>query len=170
MDKIAKFEKVSFEQFKEDYIACTGEETGVQDAYNNIKLPVRATEGSAGYDLISPLFVHLNPGKGLRIPTGLRVKIKEGWMLLILPKSGLGMKYRFQLDNTLGLIDSDYYNSSNEGHIMVPMRNNYTTDGFKDVTINPGKAFAQAVFVPFGITEDDSADGIRDGGFGSTNA
>ncbi|MDO5331780.1 MAG: deoxyuridine 5'-triphosphate nucleotidohydrolase [Bacillota bacterium] len=170
MEKIAQFEKVSFEQFKADYIECMGDEIGVQDAYDHIQIPKRATTGSAGYDLISPVFMHLNPGKGLRIPTGLRVKISDGWMLLIMPKSGLGMKNRFQLDNTLGLIDSDYYNSSNEGHIMVPMRNNFTTDGFKDITINPGKAFAQAVFVPFGITSDDEAQGIRDGGFGSTNA
>lgn len=170
MERIAKFEIVSFAQYKKDYIECLGTDEGVKEAYNNIKIPTRATSGSAGYDFCCPFDLRLNPGKGIKIPTGIRVRIADGWALFILPKSGLGIKYRFQLDNTLGLIDSDYYNSANEGHIMIVMRNNHVTEGFKGIDLKAGKAFAQAVFLPFGITENDIASGIRQGGFGSTNA
>ena len=153
MERVAKFEKVSEKQFKD------------QDL---IKLPVRATAGSAGYDIISPYKIVLKPGETLTVATGLRCKIQNGWVLFILPKSGLGFKYRIQLDNTVGVIDSDYYNADNEGHIMVKI----TNDGHegKTMEIEAGKAFAQGVFLPFGITEDDSASGERTGGFGSTNS
>ncbi|MBQ1235244.1 MAG: deoxyuridine 5'-triphosphate nucleotidohydrolase, partial [Oscillospiraceae bacterium] len=71
-----------------------------------------------------------------------------------------------QLNNTVGIIDSDYYNSSNEGHIMIKLTND-TVDG-RTIRIKAGQGFAQGVFLPFGITEDDDANGLRDGGFGST--
>lgn len=171
MNQIARFEKVSFEQFKEDCINCLGENVqGIKEAYDSIKLPVRATKGSAGYDVFTPFAINLKPGDGIKIPTGIRVKIDEGWVLLVMPKSGLGVKNRFQLDNTVGVIDSDYYNSDNQGHILIAMRNNCTTQELKDISIPAGKAFSQAIFVPFGITEDDNTDGVRDGGFGSTGA
>jgi len=168
MNKVALFEKVSFEQFKNDYVECFGDEIGLLDAYDSIKLPKRATSGSAGYDFYCPAFINLNPGKGKKVPTGVRVKIAEGYVLLLMPKSGLGTKNRLQLDNTVGVIDSDYYYSSNEGHILVALRNNYTTDGLKNVVIEQGKAFVQGVFLQFALTVDDHAEGIRDGGFGST--
>ena len=167
MNRIARFEKVSSDRFSEDFISCIG---GTKEAaaslYKNIALPKRATAGSAGYDIISPVSFTLNPGEGVKIPTGLRVKMMPGWMLLILPKSGLGSRFRLQLDNTMGLIDSDYYDSDNEGHIMVPITNDSRSG--KVLSVPAGKAFVQAVFVPFGITEDDSAEGVRTGGFGST--
>ena len=108
----------------------------------------------------------LKPGETTKIPTGIRVKIDEGWVLKIYPRSGLGFKFRLQLDNTVGIIDSDYYYSSNEGHIMIKITNN-SLEG-KTVAVKQGEAFAQGVFVEYGITVDDDADGIRDGGFGST--
>ena len=87
-------------------------------------------------------------------------------MLLILPKSGLGSKFRLQLDNTMGLIDGDYYNAANEGHIMVPITNDSKSG--KVLEVPAGKALVQAVLVPYGITFGDSAEGERTGGFGST--
>ena len=87
-------------------------------------------------------------------------------MLLILPKSGLGSRFRLQLDNTIGLIDGDYYDAANEGHIMVPVTNDSKSG--KVLEVPAGKAFVQAVLVPYGITFDDSAEGARSGGFGST--
>lgn len=158
MKQIAKFEMVTIEQFLKD--------SGTALDYQNIRIPERATKGSAGYDLISPVSFELKPGQGIRIPTGLRVRIDEGWVLLILPKSGLGTRFRFQLDNTCGVIDSDYYYAENEGHILVSMTND--SKNGKTLSIPAGKAFAQAVFVPFGITCDDDAEGVRIGGFGST--
>ena len=88
-------------------------------------------------------------------------------MLLIFPRSGLGFKYRLQLNNTVGVIDSDYYFSGNEGHIFIKMTND-SNEG-KTLTLQAGDCFAQGIFMPFGITADDDADGVRDGGFGSTS-
>ena len=158
MDRIAKFEKVSLKQYETD--------TDAPGTYENIVLPKRATSGSAGYDLISPKSFTLRPGESTKIATGLRVKIQEGWVLFVLPKSGLGTKYRFQLDNTCGVIDSDYYYADNEGHIIITMTNDSRTG--KTLEIEAGKAFAQAILLPYGITEDDEANGLRTGGFGST--
>ena len=168
-NRVAKFEKVSIEQFEKDFIACVGGNTAAADKlFDNVKLPVRATAGSAGYDIICPFDLRLEPGEGVKIPTGLRIKMQPGWMLLIMPKSGLGFKYRLQLDNTTGLIDSDYYGSDNEGHIIVAVTNDSRTG--KVLDLPAGKAFVQAVLVPYGITEDDDAVGKRRGGFGSTNS
>ena len=102
------------------------------------------------------------------IPTGVRVRIDEGWVLSIYPRSGLGFKFRLQLDNTVGIIDSDYYNSANEGHIFIKITNDSKEE--KKVSLLSGDAFAQGVFTQFGITVDDDADGVRDGGMGSTDA
>ncbi len=165
MERIAKFEKVSFDQFEADLPEGHGP-AGV--CYDSVALPVRATAGSAGYDIKSPFEFTLKPGESLRVATGLRCKIAAGWVMMIFPKSGLGFRFRVQLDNTVGIIDQDYYGADNEGHILVQITNDSRSG--KTMSIARGKAFAQALFVPFGITEDDSASGQRTGGFGSTNA
>ena len=134
--------------------------------YETITLPKRATSGSAGYDICTPVDIKLEPGESLKIPTGIRAAMREDYCLFIMPRSGLGSKYRFQLNNTVGVIDSDYYYSDNEGHIFVPMIND-SREG-KTVELKAGSAFAQAIFCRFGITEDDDATGSRNGGFGST--
>ena len=162
MNRIAKFEKVSFDQFKTDLQI----QYDAQEAYEQVKLPVRATSGSAGYDVISPVSFTLQPGESIRIASGLRCRIAEGWVMLMLPKSGLGTKFRTQLDNTVGVIDADYYNAKNEGHILIALTNDSKSG--KALEIPAGKAIVQLVFVPFGITEDDEASGERTGGFGST--
>lgn len=162
MKKIAKFERVSFGQFREGYSGADAEAV-----YEAIKLPKRATAGSAGYDIFAPFELELAPGETVKVPTGIRVKIEEGWLLSLYPRSGLGFKFRLQLDNTVGIIDSDYYNSDNEGHIFVKITN-CSTEG-KTVKIAAGTGFIQGIFTEFGITEDDEAYGVRNGGFGSTN-
>ena len=165
--RVARFEKVSISQFVSDFIECVGGNAdAAEKLYENVKLPARATAGSAGYDIICPFDLTLAPDEGVKVPTGLRIKMQPGWMLLILPKSGLGSRFRLQLDNTMGLIDADYYGSDNEGHIMVPITNDSKKG--KGLNIPAGKAFVQAVLVPHGITEDDAAEGVRTGGFGST--
>lgn len=166
MQKIAEFQKVSFERFKKDWTDTFGQTDDIENLYNNIPLPKRATTGSAGYDIISPKAFTLKPGKSVKIPTGIRARIDEGWVLCIFPRSGLGFKFRLQLDNTVGIIDSDYYNSDNEGHIFVKITNDSRED--KEVVLSELSAFAQGVFIPFGITEDDNTDAVRNGGFGST--
>ena len=88
-------------------------------------------------------------------------------MLILVPRSSLGFKYRLQLDNTVGVIDSDYYSAENEGHIFIKL----TNDGHsgKTLKIGKGEGFAQGIFLEYGITVDDEADAERKGGFGSTN-
>lgn len=167
MQKIAEFQKVSFSQFEADFKKIFPECENVKEIYDSIKLPKRATTGSAGYDFYAPVDITLEKGKSVLIPTGIRSKIEDGWVLQIFPRSGLGFKHRVQLDNTVGIIDADYYNSSNEGHIMIKLSCDAHDDGHT-VSLSAGDGFAQGIFLQFGITVDDDASGIRDGGFGST--
>ncbi len=167
MERIAAFEKVSFEQFEKDFSKNFPQVNDIKAVYDSIKLPQRATAGSAGYDFYAPVELNLKKGESLLIPTGIRSKINDGWVLKIYPRSGLGFKHRVQLDNTVGIIDADYYNSSNEGHIMIKLSCDAHDDGHI-VTVNAGDGFAQGIFLQFGITFDDQASGVRNGGFGST--
>lgn len=167
MQKIAEFQKVSFSQFEADFKKNFPECENVKEIYDAIKLPKRATTGSAGYDFYAPVDITLEKGKSVLIPTGIRSKIEDGWVLQIFPRSGLGFKHRVQLDNTVGIIDADYYNSSNEGHIMIKLSCDAHDDSHT-VSLSAGDGFAQGIFLQFGITVDDDASGIRDGGFGST--
>ena len=166
--RIAQFYKVSFEQFKEGYQDAFGEakEQDIRRIYDEIKLPKRATRGSAGYDFYAPVSIRLKPGGTIKIPAGIRVKMDEGWVLKCYPRSGLGFKYRLQLNNTVGIIDSDYFYSDNEGHICAKITND-SKEG-KTVCINAGEGFMQGIFVEYGITKDDETVEIRNGGFGST--
>ena len=129
-------------------------------------MPERATVGSAGYDFYSPLDFVLEPGQTIKIPTGIRAKIEDGWVLMIFPRSGLGFKYRIQLNNTVGVIDSDYYGSDNEGHIFIKITNDSNEE--KTLSLKKGDGFAQGVFLPYGVTSDDETAAVRNGGFGST--
>ncbi|HIU48949.1 MAG TPA: deoxyuridine 5'-triphosphate nucleotidohydrolase [Candidatus Avimonoglobus intestinipullorum] len=163
MKRVAKFEKVSKNQFEEAWKDTFGTE---QTVYEELRLPRRATKGSAGYDFFSTLDFELRPGETIKIPTGVRVRIDEGWVLKLYPRSGLGFKYRLQLNNTVGIIDSDYYNSDNEGHIFIKITND-SNEG-KTMQIKKGEGFCQGIFVEYGITEDDDVADVRNGGFGST--
>lgn len=167
MERIAEFEKVSYQQFEKDWLKNFPDTSDVKAVYDSIKLPKRATVGSAGYDFYAPDDITVKVGKSTLIPTGIRCRINDGWVLSIFPRSGLGFKHRIQLDNTVGIIDADYYNSSNEGHIMIKLSCDAHDDGHS-VTVPAGDGFAQGIFTQFGITFSDDADGIRDGGFGST--
>ena len=168
MKKIAKFHKVSFDEFEN---AWKGEfpeakEEEIKAVYEELKLPKRATRGSAGYDFYTPFNIILKPGETVKIPTGIRTEMEEGWVLKLYPRSGLGFKFRLQLNNTVGIIDSDYFYSDNEGHIFAKLTND-SMEG-KVVCIEKGTGFMQGIFVEYGITVDDDAVEIRNGGFGST--
>lgn len=168
MKRIAQFQKVApsifIEYFSNSFPAGSPEEA--EEAFRNVRIPQRATAGSAGYDFFLPFAVELPAGKSLSIPTGIRAKIAEGWVLMIFPRSGLGFRYRLQLDNTVGIVDADYYAAENEGHIIIRLTNDGRSGG--TLSLERGKAFAQGVFVPYGITLEDEARGGRTGGFGST--
>ena len=130
MQKIAKFEKVSFDRFQKDWLKAFPETEDVQAVYDSIVLPQRATAGSAGYDFYVPAAVTFPKDASVLVPTGIRARMAEGWVLAIFPRS-----------------------AHDAGH---------------SATVAAGDGFAQGIFLPFGITEDDAADGVRDGGFGST--
>lgn len=179
MERIAHFEKVSFEQFlKDSYeiynlqnVAHEGNISGYEInmiqrlKYDDIKLPTRATSGSAGYDFRSTQEITLAPGESIVIPTGIKCRMEFGWVLQVYPRSSLGFNYRAVLANTVGIVDEDYYNNKgNEGHIMIKICN----DGNKELKINEGDKIAQGIFMRYGITENDSATGARNGGTGST--
>ena len=155
MEAIAKFEQVSREQLSK--IGCIEEQ--------EIKLPERATVGSAGYDFFAPKDYTVAEGETVVIPTGVRCCMEPGWVLSLYPRSGMGFKYLVGLANTVGIIDSDYYYSDNEGHIMVKLVNR----GIEPLEIKKGKAFCQGIFTKYGVTIDDNAKDIRNGGFNSTN-
>jgi dUTP pyrophosphatase len=167
MKSVARFEKVSFEQFLKDFKDTYPiDDAIIKKIYDNIKLPKRATVGSAGYDFYAPVEIRLNPGETAKIPTGIRSYIENGYVLEIYPRSGLGFKYRLQLNNTVGIIDSDYYNNEdNEGHIMFQVYN--FTD--KEVLIPTGERIGQGIFLQYGKVDGDNASGNRIGGFGSTS-
>ena len=156
MQRIAKFEKVSLTEYKK---------SSAEETYKDIILPKRATAGSAGYDFFAPFSFTLNSGESIKVPTGIRAKIDEGWVLKIYPRSSLGFKYRLTLNNTVGIIDSDYYFAENEGHIFIKM----TNCGNEPINIEKGKAFAQGIFIEYGITYDDDCSAERTGGLGSTD-
>lgn len=166
--RIAIFDKVSFEQFKEGLGDCFGDcyDEKAREVYENLKLPARATGGSAGYDFFAPVDLTLAPGETVKIPTGVRVRMDSEWLLSCYPRSGLGFKYRLQLDNTVGIIDSDYYYSDNEGHIFAKLTND-TKDG-RTVAVGAGCGFMQGIFTEYGISLDDHVEEVRNGGFGST--
>lgn len=176
MFRIAKFEKVSYEQFKRDWLDTFGykynnddeeyTDSVIRKIYDSIKLPRRATAGSAGYDFFSPSNIPVADGVAVKIPTGIRCKMENGWVLQAYPRSGHGFKTGIHLANTVGIVDEDYFGSSNEGHIFIKLVN----DGFaaKHMMIEAGDAFCQGIFVPYGVTMDDDVSEIRDGGFGST--
>ena len=168
MKKIAKFEKVSFSRFSQDWQKAFPKTSSeeFETIYKSILLPTRATKGSAGYDFFALFSFTLAPGETIKIPTGIRVKIEDGWVLKCYPRSGLGFQYRLQLNNTVGIIDSDYYFSDNEGHIFAKLTND--TNENKTVQIEKNTGFMQGIFVEYGITIDDDATEIRNGGFGST--
>ena len=168
MKRIGRFHKVSFDRFAMDWAKLFpgSHPDQIKEIYEGLLLPRRATTGSAGYDFFAPVDFTLKPGETIQLPTGIRVEMEEGWMLQCYPRSGLGFKYRLQLNNTVGIIDSDYFYSDNEGHIFARLTND-SNEG-KTVDIPAGTGFMQGIFVPYGITVDDEVTTVRNGGLGST--
>lgn len=164
---IGEFMKVSYDHYWIDSGSWGEYDELVRKEYDAIRLPQRATSGSAGHDFYLPVGLVLEPGQSAKIPTGIRVRVDDGWWLAILPRSSLGFKYRVQLDNTCGVIDQDYFGSDNEGHIFIKITND-SRDG-KTLHLEAGQAFAQGIFLPYGITYSDDANAVRNGGIGSTN-
>ena len=154
-----KFEKISFKQFKKDF----GDDRMLYDSY---ELPKRSTKNSAGYDIKSLEDGIIKPGEAMTFKTGLKVCMNDDECLYILSRSSQGYKYNVCLMNSVGLIDSDFYNnSSNEGHFSVRLVN----FGTEDFIVNKGDKIAQGVFSKYLTVEDEEEiEGERTGGLGST--
>ena len=154
-----KFEKISFEQFVKD----------VKDdrmLYDSIELPKRSTKTSAGYDIRSIEDGIVKVGEAKAFKTGLKVCMNPDEVLYLYSRSGHGYKYNVCLMNSVGVIDSDYYNNSdNEGHFQIKLLNL----GDNDFEVKVGDKIAQGVFMKY-LTVDDEEEikGKRKGGLGST--
>lgn len=166
-----KFEKVSYEEFskavKNSTLFKDVSDIEIKTAYDNIKLPVRKTACSAGYDFSLPLSIDIKPMCADVIPTGIKVNLDSDKVLMLYVRSSWGFKYQTTLANTTGVIDADYYNNpENEGHIMVKLVNNRKT---VRITADAGECFVQGVIMQFYKTEDDNSETERVGGIGSTS-
>ena len=172
-----KFEKVSYKQFEKDFVETfypnyenipPVTKEYIKECYNNLELPKRATKGSAGYDFFMPFDVTIKPFEDVKIPTGIKCQIDDGYFLMLVPRSSMGFKNYLRLANTVAVGDSDYYNNmNNEGHYFAKIRVEKELD--KPLEINRGERFIQGIFVPYGITDDDNVTKERTGGIGSTN-
>ena len=166
MNKVAKFELVSFEQWCVDNNIDPLFNLSAEE-YNMLLCPIRKTSGSAGYDFLAPFDIVIKPHETVLLPTGVKCQIDEGYVLELYPRSSLGFKYNLTLDNTVGIIDADYYNNEdNEGHIKCKMTNHSD----KEIVIKRGEGYMQGIFKQFFITKDDNATAKRVGGIGSTNS
>lgn len=153
------FEKISFKEFKKIF----GDD---KELYEEYLLPRRASKNSAGYDILAIKDYVIKPKEILKIPTGLKVRMQNDEVLLIVVRSSMGFKYNVRLTNQVGVIDSDYYNNiDNEGHFFVSLQN----EGEKDYMVKKGEAYAQGIFIKYLISDTDTASEIRKGGLGSTN-
>ena len=168
---MSHFEKVSFERWKADCGIKGLPEKELREWYEDIPLPKQATAASAGCDFFMPFNLNFEAGSTFRIATGVRWvtdPVKEddrAKVLLIVPRSGLGFKYGIRLSNTVGVIDADYCDSDNEGHIIVSLEN----PSAQSIELPQGKPFAQGVIVKYEVPEGAESDDARNGGFGSTD-
>lgn len=165
--EVAKFYKVTKEQYIKDRINNFNIVAQCEAAaeYVKIKTPTRGTKHAAGYDFYAPFEFTVTPDYPILIPTGIFALFTDAsYALIILPRSGSGFKYGLRLMNTVGLIDADYSDAENEGHIMIKMISD------TPVTFHTGDRFAQGVFIPYGIVLDESQEDLssRVGGMGST--
>ena len=154
-----RFEKISEDQFRKDF-------TNFDTKYNEVKIPIRQTKYSAGYDFYIPFNVELIPGQTIKIPTGIKVQMNKDEFLGIYVRGSIGFKYNVRMCNQVGIIDEDYYNNrDNEGHIFIRLQN----EGDDVVSFKKGDRIAQGIFQKYYIVDDDNVMEKRKGGFGSTN-
>lgn len=186
--RIASFSKVSLSQFVIDIsnhlnvdklLTDAGYEVDSDNAsfsyqeyfeaiYDAISIPERSTSCSAGFDFKSPISFNLAPGKSIIVPTGIRVKMNPAYVLMLYPRSSIGIKHGIVFANTVPIIDADYYNAENEGHIMLAFKNTMPAGKNNVWHVKAGDKICQGIFVRYGITRDDHVSNVRTGGIGST--
>ena len=120
--------------------------------YENYKLPVRNSNGAAGYDIYLLKDLEIKPNEIVKIPTGIKACFNQDEVLLLIVRSSTGFKYNIRLVNQVGVIDSDYYNNDdNEGHIFIKVQN----ESDNILRFNAGYALVQGMFMKFLTTDDD---------------
>ncbi len=154
------FKKISFEQFKKDI-------SNDQELYEKYLLPKRSTKNSAGYDFYAINDVTIMPGESVKIPLGVKCCMNEDEVLMLFIRSSMGFKYNIRMCNQVGIIDSDYYdNTDNEGHIWIKIKN----EGDQNFEIKRNDAICQGIFTRYLIVDDEEEIlNERIGGLGSTN-
>lgn len=132
---------------------------------SDVILPSRSTQDSAGYDFRSLETYTLKPHESHVFPTGVKAEMEKGEVLYLFIRSSIGIKKGILLSNSVGVIDSDYFeNEKNDGHIMIAL----TNISEEEVLIQKGDKIAQGVFMKYLVTDDDASIGTRKGGIGST--
>lgn len=158
-----EFYKISKEQYEKDGL-------NAHIHYEDIRMPQRGTEMSAGYDFFSVRDFTLNPGEHIVIPTGIKFDCDWDKFLFIAPRSGQGFKYGIRLANSVGIIDADYFNNeNNEGHIWVKIDYPKSSINDKPFVVKKGDAICQGIILPYYRVSSDAANKKRVGGFGSTS-
>ena len=168
------FKKISYEQWKKDaekYTSLSPEQ--IKHSYNTIKLPTRGSEYSAGYDFYLPYDYKVASGQ-IIILTGITWDCFAdntsalNRALFLFARSSTAKKYGFALMNRVGIVDMDYCQAANEGHIMLLVDRKAA---LSDYEFEAGERLAQGVIMPFMIETNDTIIGKdRVGGFGSTGA
>lgn len=139
------FEKISFEQFSKDV-------KNDMELYNEIKIPQRDSDSTAGYDICLLEDITINPGEIMKLPTGLKSFFENDEVLLLVVRSSMGFKHNIRLCNQVGIIDADYYNNEdNEGHLWIRIQN----EGDKTVELHKGDAVVQGIFMKYLTTNSD---------------
>lgn len=178
------FKKVPFDVFRKAVANCPEQQSlcendaeftkRVRKMYDELKLPIRATYGSAGYDFFAPYDFTIEPGKEITIPTGIRVYLEPKTFLMCVPRSGSGFKYGVKLMNSVGIIDEDFVNpdTGSIGHIMCKLANH---DYDKPISFKAGEGIMQGIVVNYNSFDEydqgqwnDRGAKSRAGGFGST--
>lgn len=165
---VGNFIRVRKETYDKYLESSTDREAYV--GYDNIIMPQRATFGSAGYDIAATKDFTLQPGEYIIIPTFIKCYLRIGTMLMVVPRSGLGFRTHMHLANTVGIIDSDYFHSDADGHIMLKIVNGNETP----LEVKRGDFICQGILVKYGFATINNEPEtfrteIRRGGFGSTD-
>lgn len=162
------FEKVSYDIWKEAWNNTDVPEEQILSWYNELKLPKQGTRHSAGMDFFAPYSMKILPNNSIIIPTGIRwvtdIHNKDK-VLMIMPRSGMGFKYGVRLSNTTAVIDADYCEAENMGHILIKLYN----PSDETISVMRGNAFAQGIVTQYYICQDAESDDNRTGGIGSTD-
>lgn len=162
-----EFRKVSFKQFLKDWPGekDTDKKT-IESVYDSIVLPKRSTKNSAGYDFVTPFSLDIGPHKAIKVPSGIRcVDMPSNLFLAMYVRSSVGIKKDVVISNGTGIIDSDYAEAENEGHIWIALRN----EGDQVQHFDSGERIAQGVFQVYFMVDNDVSSQKRTGGIGSTN-